>query len=85
MQAVQALTGRGGWPMTVFLTPDGVPFYGGTYFPPEDRQACPASRACCAPSPTRYKEKRGDVDHAGQNLLQAIAAPTAPAGRRRRC
>ena len=37
MQAVQAMTGHGGWPMTVFLTPDGVPFYGGTYFPPEDR------------------------------------------------
>src|SRR3954468_345506 len=41
MQAVQALTGSGGWPMTVFLTPDGVPFYGGTYFPPEDRGQMP--------------------------------------------
>src|SRR5712672_4122895 len=38
MQAVQALTGQGGWPMTVFLTPDGRPFYGGTYFPPDDRR-----------------------------------------------
>ena len=38
MQAVQALTQQGGWPMTVFLTPDGRPFYGGTYFPPNDRQ-----------------------------------------------
>src|SRR5215475_14502351 len=37
MQAVQSLTGHGGWPMTVFLTPEGEPFYGGTYFPPEDR------------------------------------------------
>ena len=41
MQAVQSLTGRGGWPMTVFLTDDGVPFYGGTYYPPEDRQGMP--------------------------------------------
>ena len=41
MQAVQSLTGRGGWPMTVFLTPDGTPFYGGTYFPPEDRHGLP--------------------------------------------
>jgi uncharacterized protein YyaL (SSP411 family) len=41
MQAVQALTGRGGWPMTVFLTPDARPFFGGTYYPPEDRGACP--------------------------------------------
>src|SRR5450755_24177 len=38
MQAVQALTGQGGWPMTMFLTPDGRPFSGGTYFPPNDRQ-----------------------------------------------
>jgi uncharacterized protein YyaL (SSP411 family) len=42
MQAVQAMTGHGGWPMTVFLTPAGEPFYGGTYFPPEDRQGMPS-------------------------------------------
>src|SRR5260370_22569712 len=41
MDAVQALTGAGGWPMTVFLTPDGAPFYGGTYFPPRDRYGMP--------------------------------------------
>ena len=41
MQAVQSMTGRGGWPMTVFLTPDGTPFYGGTYFPPVDRHGMP--------------------------------------------
>ena len=40
-QAVQAMTGHGGWPMTVFLTPEGEPFYGGTYFPPEPRQGMP--------------------------------------------
>ena len=44
MAAVQAMTGRGGWPMTVFLTPDAVPFYGGTYFPPEDRHGMPSFR-----------------------------------------
>ena len=42
MQAVQAMTGHGGWPMTVFLTPSGEPFYGGTYFPPRDRQGMPS-------------------------------------------
>src|SRR3982751_5349519 len=42
MQAVQAMTGHGGWPMTMFLTPEGVPFYGGTYFPKEDRQGMPS-------------------------------------------
>src|SRR5205823_5225945 len=41
MEAVQAMSGHGGWPMTVFLTPDGVPFYGGTYFPPTDRMGIP--------------------------------------------
>src|SRR5438045_3905012 len=42
MQALQAMTGHGGWPMTVFLTPEGVPFYAGTYFPGEDRQGMPS-------------------------------------------
>src|SRR5499433_1413954 len=41
MTAVQMMTGQGGWPMTMFLTPEGVPFYGGTYFPPEDRYNIP--------------------------------------------
>src|SRR5499433_2341823 len=41
MQAVQAMTGSGGWPMTVFLAPDGTPFYGGTYYPPVDRGQMP--------------------------------------------
>src|SRR3979490_1320660 len=41
MNAVQMMTGQGGWPMTIFLTPEGVPFYGGTYFPPSDRYNMP--------------------------------------------
>ena len=44
MTAVQAMTGHGGWPLNVFLTPDGTPFYGGTYFPPEDRPGLPGFR-----------------------------------------
>ena len=44
MEAVQALTGHGGWPMTVFLAPDGRPFYGGTYYPPEPRYGMPGFR-----------------------------------------
>ena len=44
MDAVVALTGQGGWPMTVFLTPDGEPFFGGTYFPPEPRHGLPCFR-----------------------------------------
>ena len=46
MEAVQTMTGQGGWPMTVFLTPNGRPFYGGTYFPKEDRHGMPHSSAC---------------------------------------
>src|SRR4051795_2949299 len=48
MQAVQAMTGHGGWPMTMFLTPEGVPFYGGTYFPREDRHGMPSFRRILA-------------------------------------
>jgi len=44
MKTTQALTGQGGWPMTVFLTPNCVPFYGGTYYPPEDRHGMPGFR-----------------------------------------
>ena len=44
MAAVQAMTGHGGWPMTMFLTPKGEPFYGGTYFPPDDRHGIPSFR-----------------------------------------
>ena len=47
MDAVQAMTGSGGWPMTVFLTPAGVPFYAGTYFPKEDRHGMPGVRRRC--------------------------------------
>src|SRR2546428_12710271 len=49
MQAVQSMTGQGGWPMTVFLTPDGTPFYGGTYFSPVDRHGLPGFPAPPAP------------------------------------
>ena len=48
MEAVVAMTGRGGWPMSVFLTPEGVPFYGGTYFPPVDRYGMPSFKRVLA-------------------------------------
>ena len=51
MNAVQMMTGHGGWPMTVFLTPDLKPFYGGTYYPPIDRQGMPGFPRCCWRSP----------------------------------
>jgi uncharacterized protein YyaL (SSP411 family) len=72
MQAVQAMTGHGGWPMTVFLTPDGVPFYGGTYFPPEDRHGMPAFPRVLQGVSTAYRERRGEVAQAGRQLLEQM-------------
>jgi hypothetical protein len=72
MQAVQAMTGHGGWPMTVFLTPDGVPFYGGTYFPPEDRHGLPAFRRVLVGVADAYRTRREEVTQGGQRLLAAL-------------
>ncbi|HEX5437086.1 MAG TPA: thioredoxin domain-containing protein [Gemmatimonadaceae bacterium] len=70
MSAVQAMTGHGGWPMTVFLTPEGVPFYGGTYFPPEDRQGMPAFSRVLRAAATAFTERRQDVEHAATGIRQ---------------
>jgi uncharacterized protein YyaL (SSP411 family) len=72
MQAVQAMTGHGGWPMTVFLTPEGVPFYGGTYFPPEDRHGIPAFPRVLQGVATAYRERRGEVVEAGRQLVEQM-------------
>jgi uncharacterized protein len=61
MSAVQMMTGQGGWPMTVFLTPEGVPFYGGTYFPPEDRHGMPGFRRILGGVAAAWSERRGDI------------------------
>ncbi len=73
MTAVQSLTGQGGWPMTVFLTPEGRPFYGGTYFPPEDRGGLPAFPRLVETLAAAYREKRGDVTRAAGQLARQIA------------
>ena len=72
MQAVQSMTGRGGWPMTVFLTPDGVPFYGGTYFPPVDRHGMPAFPRLLQSIAEAYRGRRGEVVEAGRQLLESM-------------
>ena len=72
MQAVQALTGRGGWPMSVWLTPDGRPFYGGTYFPNEDRQGMPAFTRVCEVVAEAWAEQRDDVEEQATKLTEAI-------------
>jgi uncharacterized protein YyaL (SSP411 family) len=72
MNAVQMLTGRGGWPMTVFLTPDGKPFYGGTYFPPEDRHGMPGFPKILIGVANAYREKPGDVQRSVQQILAGL-------------
>ena len=61
MEAVQAFTGQGGWPMTVFLDPDGVPFYGGTYFPPDDSRGMPSFRMVMEAVLEAYRGQRDEI------------------------
>ena len=68
MQAVQAMTGSGGWPMTVFLTPDGTPFYGGTYFPPNDRGGMPSFPRVLSAIAHAWKDRRTEVLQNGAQL-----------------
>jgi hypothetical protein len=78
MDAVVTLTGHGGWPLTAFLTPDGEPFYGGTYFPPEPRHGLPSFRQVLEAVAEAYRERRADVASSARQLVDAIAQ----AGRR---
>ena len=81
MQAVQMLTGSGGWPMTVFLTPEGKPFYGGTYFPPDDRQGMPGFPRLLTSIAEAYSTNRGEVDRVTQQLTtQMSQANQVPQG-----
>ena len=73
MQAVQMLTGSGGWPMTVFLTPEGKPFYGGTYFPPDDRQGMPGFPRLLTSIAEAYSTNRGEVDRVTQQLTTQMS------------
>jgi uncharacterized protein len=72
MNAVQLLTGRGGWPMTMFLTPDGKPFYGGTYFPPEDRKGMPGFPKILLGVSQAYRERSADVEKSVGEILAAL-------------
>jgi uncharacterized protein YyaL (SSP411 family) len=82
MDAVVAMTGQGGWPLTVFLTPEGEPFLGGTYFPPEPRHGMPAFQQVLVAVSDLYRERRGDVDQRARVLIDALeqAAAAAPSG-----
>jgi uncharacterized protein YyaL (SSP411 family) len=69
MEAVQSMTGHGGWPMTVFLTPEGVPFYGGTYFPPVDRHGLPGFPRLLEAIADAWRSRRAEVLESGQKLV----------------
>jgi uncharacterized protein len=77
MEAVQAMTGHGGWPMTVFLTPQGGPFYAGTYWPKADRPGMPAFRKVLAAVVDAWDRRREDARRQGDQVVQAIAAQAA--------
>jgi len=79
MDAVVSLTGHGGWPMTVFLTPNGEPFFGGTYYPPEPRHGLPSFRQLLRAVADAWRERRADIDRdAGviAERLRAVAQPS---------
>jgi len=89
MSAVQAMTGQGGWPMTMFLTPEGVPFHGGTYYPPADRHGMPAFVRVLRSVAETYRTRRGDVEataarvrelYAGAQQAAVSAGELTPAG-----
>ncbi len=72
MQAVQAITGSGGWPMTVFLTPDGTPFYGGTYYPPQDHGGRPGFPRVLRSVAEAFRSRRQDITRSAGELLQQL-------------
>ncbi len=81
MSAVVAMVGQGGWPMSVFLTPEGKPFYGGTYFPDEPRHGMPAFREVLQGVRRAWDEDREEVESAGGRLVQAlISSSETPPG-----
>ena len=77
MEAVVALSGHGGWPMTVFLTPAGEPFYGGTYYPPEPRHGLPSFRQVLDAVAEAWRDRRDDVTSAAAQLVEAVQHSTS--------
>ena len=79
MQAVQAMTGHGGWPMTMFLLPDGSPFFGGTYFPPDDRHGLPSFRRVLESVADAYAKRREGVADSAEQLKKIYESNLAGA------
>ncbi len=77
MEAVQAMTQHGGWPMTVFLTPDGKPFFGGTYFPPEPRYGMPSFRQVLLAVADAWRNRRRELELAGERIAELLGRSAA--------
>src|SRR5579859_21597 len=71
--AVQAISGQGGWPLTAFLTPEGKPFYAGTYFPPQDYQGRPSFRRVLLTLAQAFQERHGEVLESAESVMDAIS------------
>ena len=71
--AVSAISGQGGWPLTAFLTPDGKPFFGGTYFPPEDTMGRPGFKRILLSVADAFEKRRAEIDSSAQSLEEAVA------------
>lgn len=80
MTAVQMMTGSGGWPMSMFITPDLKPFYGGTYFPPDDRWGRPGFRNILGQIATAYRENREKIDESADKLTDLIQNSSSVSG-----
>jgi uncharacterized protein len=74
MQAVQMMTGHGGWPMSMFLTPSGAPFFAGTYFPPDDRHGMPSFRRVLEHVANVFRSRRQEVEEASKEVRQALSS-----------
>jgi uncharacterized protein YyaL (SSP411 family) len=80
MDAVQSMTGQGGWPLSAFLTPEGRPFYAGTYFPKEPAHGIPSFRQVLEGIAEAWRERRADVESQGQRVIEAISRASALPG-----
>jgi uncharacterized protein YyaL (SSP411 family) len=82
MQAVQAISGHGGWPMTMFLTPDGKPFYGGTYYPPTPQHGLPAFKQVLESVASSYRSRKGEVTQSAAQLTEQLQTQSEPSMQR---
>ncbi len=79
--AVSAISGQGGWPLTAFLTPEGKPYFGGTYFPPDDRHGRPSFQRVLLTMADAFEERRTEVDESAASVMNAIEHNEAFSGR----